>query len=113
MKRSWKIVGLALGALLLNAPPAFADLKSVFTAVCTANDDTLRKHSGPVPSFSPVCTGITDDVTDCKALMVCMDAAKWHVIHDTRYGGAWFEFFGSVLATPAGEARYKLIFQKD
>src|SRR5947208_13828322 len=51
MKRSWKIVGLALGALLLNASPAFADLKSVFTAVCIADDDTLITTS--VPTTQP------------------------------------------------------------
>jgi len=43
--------------------------------------------------------------------MLCMDKNDWHVIHDTRYGGAWFE--STVLGSPATEARYKLIFQKD
>jgi hypothetical protein len=43
--------------------------------------------------------------------MVCMDQAGWHVIHDTRYGGAWAE--GPVLGFPAAKAFYKLIFQKD
>src|SRR5436190_6418514 len=109
MKRSWKIVGLVAGALLVNAPQASADLKSVFTAVCRASDDIALTSSGPRPTFFPVCS-VTPGVTDCKDLMVCMDQAKWHVIHDTRYGGAWFDprvGFG----TP--DAFYKLIFQKD
>src|SRR5204863_1065806 len=52
MKRSWKIVGLVAGALLLNASPAFADLKSVFTAVCLADDDSLATTAGPTPAFA-------------------------------------------------------------
>src|SRR5205807_6535923 len=47
MKRSWKIVGLVAGALLVNAPQASADLKSVFTAVCRADDDALITFAGP------------------------------------------------------------------
>jgi len=115
MKRSWKIVGLALGALLLNASPAFADLKSVFTAVCVADDDSLATTAGPTPAFAkdgkPVAFCSSPPESNCRSLMVCMDQAGWHVIHDTRYGGAWAE--SDVLGFPTAEAFYKLIFQKD
>ena len=107
MKSRWKI-GLVAAALLVNAPQASADLKSVFTAVCRASDDALVTFAGPTPPVSPVCTFVP---AECRTLMVCMDQAKWHVIHDTRYGGAWAE--GVVLGFPAAEAFYKLIFQKD
>src|SRR5436190_22794017 len=55
MKRSWKIVGLVAGALLVNAPQASADLKSVFTAVCRASDDAVLTTAGPTtqPDKSP------------------------------------------------------------
>ena len=110
MKRSWKIVGLALGALLLNASPAFADLKSVFTAVCIADDDTLITTSGPTTQpgkpTPEVCSFVPPE---CRTLMLCMDKAGWHVIHDTRYAGAWFDLR---VGTP-GLPLYKLIFQKD
>jgi len=111
MKRSWKIVGLVAGALLLNVPPAFADLKSVFTAVCKADDDTIRAFAGPTTQPDKPAPAVCSSVplpSDCRGLMLCMDRNGWHVIHDTRYGGAWFE-----PTTPPGEARYKLIFQKD
>ena len=113
MKRSWKIVGLALGALLLNASPAFADLKSVFTAVCVADDDSLATTAGPTPAFAkdgkPVAFCSSPPESNCRSLMVCMDQAGWHVIHDTRYAGAWFDPRVGTLGTPL----YKLIFQKD
>jgi len=114
MKMSWKIVGLVGGALLVNAPQASADLKSVFTAVCKADDDTIRAVSSLTtqPDKTPpvVCSSVPPP-GDCRTLMLCMDRNGWHVIHDTRYGGAWFEF--SSVAPVTGEARYKLIFQKD
>jgi len=115
MKRSWKIVGLALGALLLNAPPAFADLKSVFTAVCDAHTDNIASTAGPTPASTkdgkPVAFCFPPPESNCRSLMVCMDQAGWHVIHDTRYGGAWAE--SVIQGFPAAEAFYKLIFQKD
>ena len=114
MKRSWKIVGLVAGALLVNAPQASADLKSVATAVCRASDDLFITGAGPATQPgkpTPAFCSPAPLASDCKALMLCMDQAGWHVIHDTRYGGAWFELFST---TPiSGEARYKLIFQKD
>jgi len=110
MKRSWKIVGLALGALVLNAPPAFADLKSVFTAVCKADDDALITFAGPTTQpGKPTPEVCSSAPSECRTLMLCMDKAGWHVIHDTRYGGAWFD---PRVGTP-GTALYKLIFQKD
>ena len=110
MKRSWKIVGLALGALLLNASPAFADLKSVFTAVCVADDDFLVAIAGPTTQPGKPTPEVCSPVPpECRTLMLCMDKAGWHVIHDTRYGGAWFDPRVGTLGTPL----YKLIFQKD
>ena len=112
MKRSWKIVGLVAGALLLNVTPAFADLKSVFTAVCVADDDTIVETAGPTTKDGkPVAFCSSPPEFNCRSLMVCMDQAGWHVIHDTRYGGAWAE--SDVLGFPTAEAFYKLIFQKD
>ncbi len=113
MKRSWKIAGLVAGALLVNAPQASADLKSVFTAVCVADDDFLVTTAGPTPAFAkdgkPVAFCFSPPESNCRSLMVCMDQAGWHVIHDTRYGGAWFDPRVGTLGTPL----YKLIFQKD
>ena len=110
MKRSWKIVGLALGALVLNAPPAFADLKSVFTAVCKADDDALITFAGPTTQPGKPTPAVCSFVPpECRTLMLCMDKAGWHVIHDTRYAGAWFDLRVSTPGTPL----YKLIFQKD
>jgi hypothetical protein len=115
MKRSWKIVAVVGGALLVNAPQAFADLKSVFTAVCDAHDDTIVSTAGPTPAFAkdgkPIAFCFAPPESNCRSLMVCMDQAGWHVIHDTRYGGAWAE--SPVLGFPTAEAFYKLIFQKD
>lgn len=115
MKRSSKIVALVAAALLVNAPQAFADLKSVFTAVCDAHDDTIVSTAGPTPAFTkdgkPVAFCFAPPESNCRSLMVCMDQADWHVIHDTRYGGAWAE--SDVLGFPTAEAFYKLIFQKD
>ena len=116
MRRSWKIVGLVAAALLVNAPQASADLKSVLTAVCRANDDFLITHEGPTTLGKPTPAVCSFLPSECRTLMLCMDQAGWHVIHNTRYGGAWFELTGSssILPPPApGEARYKLIFQKD
>lgn len=109
-----------LGALftytlsLSIAPQAFADLKSVATAVCDAHDDHIVSTAGPSPSTAPdgkpipVCSSAP---SNCRELMVCMDRAGWHVIHDTRYPGAWAE--GPALGFPMTEAFYKLLFQKD
>ena len=111
-----KIVPLAVfGALMVSAPQAFADLKSVFTAVCDAHDDTVVSTAGPTPAFAPdgkpVAFCFAPPTPDCRSLMVCMDNAGWHVIHDTRFAGAWAE--APVLGFPAAQAFYKLIFQKD
>ena len=115
MKRSSKIVALVAAALLVNAPQAFADLKSVFTAVCDAHDDTIASTAGPTPAFAndgkPIAFCFAPPEPNCRSLMVCMDRAGWHVIQDTRQGGAWAE--APVLGFPAAEAFYKLIFQKD
>jgi hypothetical protein len=114
MKRSWKIVGVVAGALMVNAQ-AFADLKSVATAVCDAHTDAIVSTAGPTPAFGndgkPIAVCSAPAEPNCRSLMVCMDQAGWHVIHDTRQGGAWAE--APVLGFPAAEAFYKLIFQKD
>ncbi len=110
MKRNWKIVGLVAGALLMTAPQAFADLKSVFTAVCSADDDALLESAGPTTQpGKPTPAVCSFTPPDCRTLMLCMDKADWHVIHDTRYGGAWFDLRVGTPGTPL----YKLIFQKD
>ena len=112
MKRSWKIVGLVGAALLVNAPQASADLKSVFTAVCRASDDALITFAGPTTQpGKPTPTVCSFVPPECRTLMLCMDQNDWHVIHDTRQGGAWFE--STVLGSPTTGAFYKLIFQKD
>ena len=114
MKRSWKIVGLVAGALLVNAPQASADLKSVLTAVCRAEDDALITFRGPTTQPDKQTPAVCSSVPlECRTLMLCMDQAGWHVIHDTRYGGAWLDFTETAGNTTAHEARYKLIFQKD
>ena len=111
MKSSWKIVGLVAGALLVNVPQASADLKSVFTAVCRASNDEIITSAGPTTQpGKPTPAVCSFTPSDCRTLMLCMDDNKWHVIHDTRYGGAWFD---PRVGTPPGTALYKLIFQKD
>jgi len=112
MKRSWKIVGLVGAALLVNAPLASADLKSVLTAVCRASDDALVTFAGPTTQPGQPTPAVCSSVPpDCRTLMLCMDQTGWHVIHDTRFGGAWFE--STVLGSSTTGAFYKLIFQKD
>ena len=112
MKSRWKI-GLVAAALLVNAPQASADLKSVFTAVCDAHDDSINGTQGPTPAFAkdgkPVAFCSSPPESNCRSLMVCMDQAGWHVIHDTRYAGAWFDLRAGTPGLPL----YKLIFQKD
>ena len=109
MKSRWKI-GLVAAALLVNAPQASADLKSVFTAVCSADDDTLIEIAGPTTQPGKPTPAVCFPVPpECRTLMLCMDKADWHVIHDTRYAGAWFDLR---VGTP-GIPLYKLIFQKD
>ncbi len=109
MKSRWKI-GLVAAALLVNAPQASADLKSVFTAVCVADDDFLVAIAGPTTQPGKPTPEVCSPVPpECRTLMLCMDKAGWHVIHDTRYAGAWFDPRVGTLGTPL----YKLIFQKD
>ena len=107
---------LVLGALttftlsLVNPPQASADLKSVLTAICRADDNTIVRAFGPNPSGPS--TGCASLGQDCGGFMVCMDDAKWHVIHDTRYGGAWYQNTSAGVCG-AGAACFELIFQKD
>ena len=109
MKSRWKI-GLVAAALLVNAPQASADLKSVFTAVFVADDDFLVAIAGPTTQPGKPTPEVCSPVPpECRTLMLCMDKAGWHVIHDTRYAGAWFDPRVGTLGTPL----YKLIFQKD
>ena len=111
MKSRWKI-GLVAAALLVNAPQASADLKSVFTAVFVADDDFLVAIAGPTTQPGKPTPEVCSPVPpECRTLMLCMDQTGWHVIHDTRYGGAWFE--STVLGSSRTGAFYKLIFQKD
>ena len=113
MKRILALV--VFGALLTftlslaYAPQASADLKAVLTAVCRVDDNTILKATPSVPGFSTGCAALGQD---CGTFMVCMDQAKWHVIHDTRYGGAWYQntTFG---VCGAGNACFEFIFQKD
>ena len=60
MKRSWKIVGLALGALLLNVPQAFADVKAVITIECDPHTDAVVFNQfstgSPVQALPAKCT---------------------------------------------------------
>jgi len=109
MKSRWKI-GLVAAALLVNAPQASADLKSVFTAVCVSGrrcpPRNCRPHDPARQPTPEVCPFVPPE---CRTLMLCMDKAGWHVIHDTRYAGAWFDLR---VGTP-GLPLYKLIFQKD
>ena len=96
---------LTLALSLAYGTPAFADLKAVQTAICDAYTNTIVKADGPVVT----CTGCG---FLCTEFMVGMDQAGWHVIHDMRTGGAWWQG-SSGAACPAGDACYELIFLKN
>src|SRR2546426_9951081 len=80
MKSRWKI-GLVAAALLVNAPQASADLKSVFTAVCDAHTDALVTTAGPTTQprkpTPAVCSPdrIVFPNNEGRTLMLCMDQA--------------------------------------
>jgi hypothetical protein len=109
MKRILAGVGalLTLTLSLGYGTPAFADLKAVQTAICDAYTNTIVKADGPVAT----CPG-TSCGAPCTDFMVFMDQAGWHVIHDMRTGGAWWQG-SSTGACPAGDACYVLIFLKN
>ena|SRR2546422_11711895 len=108
---------LVFGALLtfalslVYAPEASADLKRAETAICDAYTNTIVADS--FSSFSTPSGGVSLVNSFCNEAMVTMDRAGWHVIHDMRTGGAWFDFNGVAGVCPVSHACYELIFLKD
>jgi len=111
-----KVVSLLVFATLLAgafslayAIPAFADLKAVVTIICNAYTDTVVLVS--MSSNSKKTFPVASD-TFCTNFMVSMDALGWHVIHDMRTGGAWFDT-RTVPDACTGSGCYELIFLHD
>jgi len=113
MKRIFAVSAalLTLTLSLAYATPAFADLKSVVTAICDAYTNTIVKADGPSPSGPSTGTAFVGQ--DCGGFMVSMDKAGWHVIHDMRTGGAWYVSVAVTGPCPPGDACYELIFLRD
>jgi len=101
---------LTLALSLAYGTPAFADLKAVVNAICDADTNTIVATFGPTAfGFPGTGAGVG---SDCGGFMLSMDQAGWHVIHDLRTGGAWWQ--GSAgTACPQGDACYTLIFLKN
>ncbi|OLC12340.1 MAG: hypothetical protein AUH29_16295 [Candidatus Rokubacteria bacterium 13_1_40CM_69_27] len=117
MKRMLALVGF--GALLtftlslVNVPEASADLKRAETAICDAYTNTIVADS--FSSFGTPSEGVSLAGSFCNEAMVTMDRAGWHVIHDMRTGGAWFDLSPLLGRSSVcdGDACYELIFLKD
>ena len=114
MKRILALV--VFGALLtftlslVNPPQASADLKAVIDAVCSADSNTIVKATpANPPGFSVGCAFVGQD---CGSFMICLDKAGWHVIHDMRTGGAWYQST-PVGVCGGGNACFELIFLHD
>ncbi len=97
MKRSWKIVGLVVGALLLNAPQAFADVKAVVTIECDPATDMIVHAQAS--SGSPVQSLPSNKCTDA---MVFLDANHFKVKETLR--GVSATTINEVPAETAGTA---------
>ena len=101
---------LTLALSLAYGTPAFADLKAVVNAVCDAYTNTIVATFGPTAfGFAGTGFGVGGD---CGGFMIFMDQNNWHVIHDMRTGGAWWQGSSGTVC-PAGDACYELIFLKD
>jgi len=102
---------LTISFSLVHASPAFADLKAAVNAICDAYTNGIVATFGPaISGFGGTGSGVG---MDCGDFMVFMDQNKWHVIHDMRTGGAWFDIFGTGGPCPSGHACFELIFLKD
>ena len=103
---------------LAYAPPASADLKAVVDAICDAYSNTIVATFGSPtpPTFGFPANGFGVGA-DCGAFMIFMDQNKWHVIHDMRTGGAWFDSSTTALSVcrnaTTGRACFELIFLHD
>src|SRR2546426_7226456 len=94
-----------------HVSPAFAAFRAGVNAICDASTKGMVGMSGPaVSGFGGTGSGVG---MDCGDFMVFMDQNKWHVIHDMRTGGAWFDIFGTGGPCPSGHACFELIFLKD
>ena len=101
---------LTLALSLAYGTPAFADLKAVVNATCDADTNTIVATFGPTGfGFAGTGFGVGGD---CGGFMIFMDQNNWHVIHDMRTGGAWWQGSSGAVC-PAGHACYELIFLKN
>ena len=80
MKMSWKIVGLSVVALLVNASQAFADVKAVVTIECDPDTDTVVRAQAS--SGSPVTS--LPSSNKCTDAMVFLDANHFKVKETLR-----------------------------
>ena len=113
MKRSWKIVGLVVGALLLNAPQAFADVKAVVTIECDPANDMVVHAQASSQTSSSVIAGFPSKCTDA---MVFLDANHFKVKETLRGVSATTinEVPGSTAGTaPAWHSNYLYVFFLD
>ena len=98
MKRSWKIVALVVGGLLVNAPQAFADVKAVITIECDpANDMVVHAQAS---SGSPVQS--LPSSNKCTDAMVFLDANHFKVKETLR--GVSATTINEVPASTAGSS---------
>lgn len=111
MKRSWTIVTLALAALLVSAPQAFADVKAVVTLECDPATDIIVHAQAS--SGSPVQSLPSSKCTDA---MVFLDANHFKVKETLRTISATTinEVPGSTAGTtPAWHSDFLYVFFLD
>ena|SRR3989442_13744597 len=113
MKMSWKIVGLVLGALLLNVPQAFADVKAVVVIECNPHSGTVEQARAS--SSSPVSREQLLG-QQCTDVMVALDGLHFKVKETLRGVSATTinEFPGSTMGTTASwNSNYLYVFFLD
>ena len=112
MKGSWKILALAVGALLVNAPQAFADVKAVVTIECDPTTDMVVHAQASLGS--PVTS--LPSSNKCTDAMVFLDANHFKVKETLRGVSATTidEVPGSTAGTaPAWHSNYLYVFFLD
>jgi hypothetical protein len=113
MKTSWKIVALVIGALLVNAPQAFADVKAVVTIECDPHTGLVTHADSS--SGSPVSGGSLVG-SHCTDAMVFLDANHFKVKETLRgvSGTTIEEVPASTAGTaPAWYSNYLYVFFLD